>query len=323
MRKKILFCFFILFAVFVNVNNVKAANSCTCYYSGYMMSEDNGSSYQTNYLVAITLNRSDFDKVNNKLDYRPKFTFFGENGFNTVSGNSGTIRNETSQAAWIDTDFLERLFGHYYGVGLTGNQIKALFDNDCTCNSLGNLSFLSMDNSKEFFYNYDNYYKEGSAPIGYVRSDLTLITEAQFNAQRNSENVADTASDQGITPISDIEKIIAANQQWYDIESIGEPCGIISDRLRELLNTIFWVISIAGIILVVILTALSFIKAIVGSDDEKFRDAFKHLFTRIIVVIILLLLPAILSFIITLINNNSTGEVTVGQDGNLYCDIVN
>ena len=52
-------------------------------------------------------------------------------------------------------------------------------------------------------------------------------------------------------------------------------------------------------------------------------DAFKHLFTRIIVVIILLLLPAILSFIITLINNNSTGEVTVGQDGNLYCDIVN
>ena len=114
-----------------------------------------------------------------------------------------------------------------------------------------------------------------------------------------------------------------ASKQGYDVNSIGDPCTIISPRLKELLNTIFWAISIIGIILVVVMTALSFIKAIVGSDDEKFRDAFRHLLTRIIIVIVLLLLPMILSFIITLINDSASGEVTVGKDGNIFCDIAN
>lgn len=114
-----------------------------------------------------------------------------------------------------------------------------------------------------------------------------------------------------------------ASSQGYDVNSIGDPCNVISPKLKSLLNTIFWAISIIGIILVVVMTALSFVKAIVGSDDEKFRDAFRHLLTRIIVVIVLLLLPAILSFIITIINDSSTGEVTVGEDGNVFCDIAN
>ena len=121
---------------------------------------------------------------------------------------------------------------------------------------------------------------------------------------------------------------ITAWKDWmstygYDVDSIGDPCSIISTPLKNLLNTIFWAISIIGIILVVVMTALSFIKAIVGSDDEKFRDAFRHLLTRIIVVIVLLLLPMILSFIITLINDSASGEVTVGKDGNIFCDIAN
>ena len=114
-----------------------------------------------------------------------------------------------------------------------------------------------------------------------------------------------------------------ADSQGYDVNSIGDPCDVISPKLESLLNTIFWAISIIGVILVVVMTALSFVKAIIGSDDEKFRDAFRHLFTRIIVVIVLLLLPAILSFIITLINDSSTGEITVGKEGNVFCDIAN
>ena len=114
-----------------------------------------------------------------------------------------------------------------------------------------------------------------------------------------------------------------AADQGYNIDSIGDPCNIISPSLRDLLNTIFWAISIVGVILVVVMTALSFIKAIVGSDDEKFRDAFRHLLTRIIVVIVLLLLPAILSFIITLINDSASGTVSIGENGNVFCDIAN
>lgn len=113
----------------------------------------------------------------------------------------------------------------------------------------------------------------------------------------------------------------AANQ-GYNIDSIGDPCNIISPTLQEMLQTAFWIISVGGIILLVVMTAISFIKAITGSDDEKFRDAIKHLFTRIIVVIILLLLPVLLSFIITLINNSiGEGEVSVGADGEIFCDV--
>ena len=118
---------------------------------------------------------------------------------------------------------------------------------------------------------------------------------------------------------------VSAIQLWaskygYDVDSLGDDCNIINPKLKDILNTVFWIISIAGIVLVVVMTALSFIKAIVGSDDEKFRDAFKHLLTRIIVMVILLLLPTILSFIITIINDNITGTVSIGEDGNVFCD---
>lgn len=119
-----------------------------------------------------------------------------------------------------------------------------------------------------------------------------------------------------------VEKI----KEWavhygYDVDSLGDDCSIINPNLKEILNMAFWFICIAGIVLVVVMTSLGFVKAIVGSDDEKFRDAFKHLVTRIIVIIILLLLPTILSFIIDIINNNITGTVSIGEDGNVFCDI--
>lgn len=121
----------------------------------------------------------------------------------------------------------------------------------------------------------------------------------------------------------DIDSILdwAANNGYDNIDSLGDPCSIISDKMKEILNMVFWLISIGGIILVVVMTAVGFIKAIVGSDDEKLKTAFSHLITRIIVVIILLLLPMILNFIINIINSNSSGEVSIGSDGNVFCDI--
>lgn len=107
----------------------------------------------------------------------------------------------------------------------------------------------------------------------------------------------------------------------YDLGDVGDPCSIINTNLKNLLSNVFWFISIAGIILVVVMTAISFIKAIVGSDDEKFKTAFSHLITRLIVVFILLLLPMFLTFIINIINDNMGGTVKVGADGDVFCDI--
>ena len=75
------------------------------------------------------------------------------------------------------------------------------------------------------------------------------------------------------------------------------------------------------IILIVVMTAIGFIKAIVGSDDEKLKTAFSHLITRLIVVFILLLLPMLLTFIINIVNDNIGGTVKVGANGDVFCEI--
>ena len=193
------------------------------------------------------------------------------------------------------------------------------FDSDATSNADDTLSDETQDNASGaqdlnpgLGYCLDLYYDDEAKKF----IDKEKYEACVDGVQNNPEKYYDGEVD--------IESIVEwASSQGYDVNSIGEPCDVISPKLESLLNTIFWAISIIGVILVVVMTALSFVKAIIGSDDEKFRDAFRHLFTRIIVVIVLLLLPAILSFIITLINDSSTGEVTIGEDGNVFCDIAN
>lgn len=331
MKKILLFCVFALFSIFVNIDGVSAANSCTCYYTGYLKTKDNGSTYQTNYLVSIKFNKKDFDAVENKEDYAPTISYFGEKGYNTVTSESGKLEDKTSNASWYDYKFVGLVQDGQPKAGLDGDKVNSLFKNSCSCSALGKLTFWSRGDSKDLYYNIDDYYYDfsklpfvgGLFDGDHERVDLTLITKSQFDEQRKSKNVAETAEDQGFSSNVDTNKIVEwAGEEGWTIDSIGNPCTVINDDLKKLLNTIFWIISILGIILVVVMTALSFIKAIVGSDDEKFRDAFRHLLTRIIVVIILLLLPMILSFIITLINDNVEGEVKIGSDGDLFCDIV-
>ena len=113
-----------------------------------------------------------------------------------------------------------------------------------------------------------------------------------------------------------------ANAEGYNTNSeIGDPCNAISGTVTKLLQSIFLLISVVGIVLLVAMTVISFIKAIVASDDNKIKDAAKGLKTRIIVIIILLVLPALLSFIINIVNNNSTGEIKIGSDGKVFCDV--
>ena len=161
-----------------------------------------------------------------------------------------------------------------------------------------------------------------------IDSSTNLEQIKNETAERTASEVLDEVKKQeesynneGI--LVDTQKIIDwANAEGYEVDSLGDPGSIIGPTLQKMLQTAFWIISVGGIILLVVMTAVSFIKAITGSDDEKFRDAIRHLFTRIIVIIILLLLPMLLSFIITLINNSvGEGEVFVGADGEIFCDV--
>lgn len=181
-----------------------------------------------------------------------------------------------------------------------------------------------------------NYSSSGSGVIYGVSVGCVSQGNQNLNLEENACKVADDLVEDAVhQQVDDVQNAIGAGgivditkiQDWakdagYDIDSLGDPCSLISPSLKSLLSTAFWIISVVGIVLLVVMTALGFIKAIVGSDDEKFRDAIKHLYTRIIVVIILLLLPMILNFVIDLVNRTAgDGKVAIGGDGNVFCDI--
>ena len=157
------------------------------------------------------------------------------------------------------------------------------------------------------------------------RASDTSVDQGEEEAENNSGFELGNSDDggDGENSTGNVGSILEwANSAEENNASVGDPCYVIGDDLKNLLSSAFWIISVVGIILVVVMTTLSFIKAMVGSDDEKFRDAIKHLYTRIIVVIILLMLPMLLNFIINLINNSmGEGTYTIGSDGDVFCEI--
>ena len=148
------------------------------------------------------------------------------------------------------------------------------------------------------------------------------------NEDTETQTVTDQARDEEYgSGDNDIEKI----KQWgednkgqegnYSLDQIGDGCGAISSEVSDLISTILWIIDIIAILILIIMTMINLIQAITGSDEEKFRDVFKHLRVRIIAVVLLLLLPVLVGGIIDLINDNAGGEVKVGADGKPFCDI--
>ena len=89
-------------------------------------------------------------------------------------------------------------------------------------------------------------------------------------------------------------------------------CNLIDDDLKNLLNTIFTWISIGGIILVIVMTCVSGIKVITGTEDA-IKDFAKGLKVRIICLVVLLLAPVIVNFAIQTVNG--VGNIAgVNQD---------
>ena len=102
----------------------------------------------------------------------------------------------------------------------------------------------------------------------------------------------------------------------YDVTD----CNIFSKEIIIFLNKLFWIISIVGIMLLVIMTMVEFVKALIGSDDSGLIKGFKHTLIRIVAVIILLLLPTIITFILTLVNRYSDYKIG-GENGNVICGV--
>lgn len=84
--------------------------------------------------------------------------------------------------------------------------------------------------------------------------------------------------------------------------STGDPCALISNKVQDLLHKVFLFISIGGIIILVVMTAISLVKVITASEDNALSNFLKGLWKRIICLIILLLLPVLVTFLIQVVN---------------------
>ena len=329
-----IFCLALFAFLFFNVDNVKAVTTCDygilCKYSLSNLRESVGGGYLMGggYLyVAFQCNDNS----------KP----FGE--CSSFTAKAAASKQDMSANSFFETggnpgeNIPISNYNDLFGTKVNSYKSNFSSDNKFSCPTL---YYLGQDSNSKVKVGFSKF-GEGMDRISWAVDPLAnpscidkgvnvdegelqdQATEDAGHAHADEESGKNDDKDNDDKNITvDVGTITAwAQQQGYDVNSIGDPCNVISPKLQSLLNTIFWAISIIGIILVVVMTALSFIKAIVGSDDEKFRDAFRHLLTRIIVVIVLLLLPMILSFVITLINDSSSGEVNVGKDGNIFCDI--
>ena len=123
------------------------------------------------------------------------------------------------------------------------------------------------------------------------------------------------------------KKIINWGKAAKDDKYLGEyssGCDIIGDDVLVFLNNLFLIIQVIGIILLVFLSSVEFIKVITGSSEDGLSKALKNTLRRVIIVIILLILPLLITWILEIVNDNNyltdeNGKVVIGDDGNPLC----
>lgn len=154
----------------------------------------------------------------------------------------------------------------------------------------------------------------------------------EYDGQQTSD-VHDDITDQRLGDKANVSEIkkwgeSASYDNSKELGDVGSPCSIIENNnlLMSILRFVFWAISIAGILILIIMTVIDFVKAITASDEMGLKKAFQHLVKRAIVAVVLLLLPILVSFVINIINSNApetvNGTVQIGDSGELYCDVV-
>lgn len=176
-------------------------------------------------------------------------------------------------------------------------------------------------------------------------STATLTEHYELQDEENSEHNVDEADDNAILgDASDFKDATPADTnkpaEEQDVTSIIKwgtdskgtgasyqygNCDIIPENIRNFLSSFFTIISIIGIILLVVMSAIEFIKAVTGSDEDGLKGAIKHTFIRIICAIILLLLPMLITWILNIANNNNykiddKGNYVIGDNGNPLCN---
>ena len=303
--KYICFIFVPFVSLFVFNMDVNAEDTCSCYYTFTETLENGYTVYY--YKAKYGENYAEFSQG--------KYTNYG------VNGSTGEL-TDTSVFFPVRSDPFNVNSGKIYRASCSVNACQSAdlhtnfkgnkqlhssviaCDNDCNDTD----SNCSVCSSEEY-----NKWEKGGV-LKAISEDEWDKVATSLHSPDGDENVANSG-DSGVSSTTGIADAVSP----YETDFEDVECDIISDDLKSFLNRFFWVISIAGILLLVIMTMIEFIKVLTGSDDSGLIKGFKHTLIRILAVIILLLLPTILTALINLINKYSTYKV--GEDGSVTCGI--
>lgn len=90
-----------------------------------------------------------------------------------------------------------------------------------------------------------------------------------------------------------------SNNENVSKDDICSPLG----ALRKDLNGIFNIMKILAPILVVVMSAYDFVKALAGKADDEIKKVFKKFLKRLVFVMILFFLPTLLDFFLGLVDS--------------------
>ena len=313
MRKYIISFILVLSAFFTGFANVNADVTCDygiqCKYSLKNFRESVGGGYQMGggYLYVV------FQCADNSKSFSECSSFSSKaaaskqdmsaNAFFETGGNPGeeiTITNYSDLFGTKANDFKDKFNINnkfscpvmYYNGDGNSNKITLGFEN-FAYNNMGRMAFTAEPLAEFYCINK-----------GQNVDDDDLQDQATEDA---SNAYADEELGKNNNTFSDIG-IIGAIKEWgndnlddTEFDNV-DPCALISGETQKLLHQVFLFISIAGIMILVVMTAISLVKVITASEDNALSNFLKGLWKRIICLIILLLLPVIITFLIQVVN---------------------
>lgn len=160
------------------------------------------------------------------------------------------------------------------------------------------------DNSYTILYDASDFHKAEPFGGNYKSANIDAIMCWGRDGKWVNNQCVDGDTEENILNVENID-CAALLSNFEDEQTV-----------RDFLNNLFWIISIIGIVLLIIMTAFEFIKVVTGQDDEGLIKAFKHTVIRAICVVILLLLPVILSAILGFMNDITDNEYYYLKDEN-------
>ena len=152
---------------------------------------------------------------------------------------------------------------------------KLNYSGDITILDLGNLNVL------------DNYTKKFLNAIAY------------FNKYSDSTDLSDNIKK---NELPELKKNMAALAETRDIYTVIDCEDLISDKLKERINSYYNFFKILISLALIAFGLLDFGKAVFESDEKKMKEAQTKFIKRIIVVIILFLVPLFIKLILTIAN---------------------